>query len=225
MNRQEYIRTLYITALEKYFARFSDWEARAKGGRANLLSIYLARAQFDYDPGINFGFPIYFVINSGIEYDLPHTLDNIIILPPRFKDNMYIIAHEFMHVYFRNYRSAALIEFAARRGIVYINRPLMPREITNPDTAYHTGLKISGGAIVFIALEWAARETYYTYSANKFAEGPSKCSKGPSKCSKGNIRRATAAEIREYNTRLPYPQNYHPEEILAGLFANKYFQI
>ena len=193
---------LYTRELKIYFARMLPSERIA---RNCTIENYTSRAvymvpRFGYI-NIKLPFTVYFVINSGIEYDYPHTLGNIIILPLNVDNITEVVRHEMMHIYFHFYKSQALKLFCKNKNIIKITRDLMPGEITNPDTYYHTGL-YAGGIIIFVALIHDVvtyKKAYYVWNGHK-------------------IRPARRKEILYYDLTLPYKQNYHPEEILANIY-------
>ncbi len=183
----------YKIALNKYFARLSPFEKKMKKGDAgSLMEKYTKNAK------------IYgkIVVNEDVEFDLPHTLDDFIIIPKKIlnlPDLDKIILHEATHIYFRYNRSQELIDFCRKNSIVMIQRPRLWNEITNPDTYYHTGL-VMGDKIIFVVLVWELKKKYFTYDVPL-------------------IRKSTKEEINYYNKKLPFEQNYHPEEILAFLVS------
>lgn len=201
----------YKLALIKYFSRLSNTEKIIKCGSTDLgifLHKYMKNAIYDTDCILTMRIQkllrkhnAYVILNKDIEYNFPHTLDNLIIVfePPTYK----LIIHELTHIYFRrNPMCNIVVSFCRANNIVILKRNKLDREITNPDTYYFTGLYYAR-RIIFIALMHSGttyRPLYLTYIG-------------------GQIRRATTKEITYYNNILPYGQNYHPEEILAEIIS------
>ena len=196
---------IYSQALLKFFKRFSPYEIERKckypiKSINNLLLTYLEHADYSYKPtgSIWFNMDVYVVINKDIEFDLPHTLDNIIIMPKKYIGSEYILQHELKHIYFRYFKCNLIDKFCNDHNIIIIKRTKTPAEITNPDTYYNCGLNCPD-RIIFVVLEWGPVSKYYVYMKHIKKVLP-----------------ANTAEINYYNKKLPYSQNYHPEEILAG---------
>jgi hypothetical protein len=213
MQFQKCTPELYHLAVEKHFARLTVDELILRydsPDAAAIMKKYVAHAEYPEPPPLLPQYfcayhTIYFVYND-VEYNFPHTLNNIIILPKYFKNvspNVFreTIVHELMHIYFRYHRSAALHEFCQKKSIMQIYRPRFRREITNPDTYTTTGIRF-GGKILFVVLVHPYEPRYYSRDVQF-----------------GVIRPATESEKKQYNFVLPYPQNEHPEEILAHLVA------
>lgn len=192
----------YITALKKYFDRFSEYEIILKCGvndKNVLLNRYLLNAQFipTNVAGIDG-----VVLNSGVEFELPHTLDRLIIIPKKIAtyDINEILRHELIHICFRYGGLRDLLyDYCRSMQITPIVRPKFEKEISNPDTRDYYGLAV-GTKIIFIVLEKGPKKMYYT------AEN-------------GVTRQATINEQSYYDKKLPYEQNYHPEEIIATILA------
>ena len=205
----------YHGALIRYYDRMNEEQRH----RAGMIDRYMSRARY-MAPGprvvkalrIRLPMTVYTVYNEGVEYDFPHTLEDIIILPWHMRNAsiatmIQTLHHELMHVYFHHYPCRALGEFCTREGIIRIRRPWMRGEIINPDTTYHTGMWCPvTGVILFIALIDNGREHYdKAYHAMNSAD----------------IRPATEWERRWYDWRLPYEQNEHPEEIIATIMGRE----
>jgi len=201
---------MYKSELVKYFSRMTGDEILMKAPDANIMAKYLKNARYRVPAGVRPAFSInadvFFVINSGIEYDLPHTLGFIIILPENSSNLNEIITHELVHIYFRNYRTEIVRDFCKSKNIKTIERPRLMREITNPDTYYKTCLLCEGGAIFVALIDYTKFFLKKYYFTNGFT-----------------IRTATCAEIKLYDLTLPYEQNEHPEEMLAELITRAYF--
>lgn len=201
----------YTAALKQYFKRMS-YDQRS---RKPTIEFYLARAQYieprSFTVRIILPINIYILYTSGVEYDFPHTLDDIIIIPLKYLNASQLnydimMNHEIMHIYFHHYKCPILKHFCAKYHIIRINRQAMPGEITNPDTLYYTALKMDH-RYIFIALidgDPMYVKKYYVIDNNI-------------------IRPCTSAEQFYYDNRLPYSQNEHPEEILATKISNYVF--
>lgn len=198
---------MYRNELSKYFKRLSPDELMFKSPNEPIMYKYLKNARYEVPRNIrapfNINMDVYFVINKDIEYNCPHTLGAIIIIPEDTDAND-VIAHELLHVYFRNISRQVIFDFCKAKNIKAIIRPRMPREITNPDTNYNTCLLYGKGAL-FVALIDLTRFFIKNYYYTDF---------------KG-IRFATPEEIRYYNLVLPYEQNEHPEEMMAEMLSER----
>jgi hypothetical protein len=211
---------IYGAELKKHFNRMPEYEKEMKGGSANLLNIYLRSARFRIPRGkieIRYDLPItiYFVVNRGIEYDLPHTLGSVIIIPDIYendKDLSKIIFHELVHIYFRNFGTKYIEKFCADKGLVKIRRERVPNEITNPDTYYETALKYGNGHI-FVALVDTGSYLGIRYFEKKYFFTLDR-----------DTRPATKEERQYYDITLPYNQNNHPEEMVAELLSEKLYK-
>ncbi len=196
----------YINALKEYFSRLHSWELKHKNINSYIQNAYYT----DYVYETEKTFPFYILKNinvrivftkKNIEYGLPHTLQNIIIIPLNsinLGNINSIIDHELIHIYCRyNTILPNTIPYLFK-----IKRPFFYGEITNPDTIDFEGMYI-GSNIVFIVLMHdtdSYKKIYYSF-----------CEK------KKYLRRAFYSEIKTYNKRLPFNQNYHSEEIIAVL--------
>lgn len=195
---------LYIDALNKYYKRIDNHELLLRFGScinlAEFIEIYTKNAIYGYVPNYNLDIQICIciVINKNIEYNLPHTLDNIIILNEQYKYDKKILMHEIMHIYFRYFYSPVLDIFCRSKSLIKIYRNKFIDEITNPDTYDYYALNYSG-ILIFVYLTLDATPIYMTNCNNI-------------------TRRSTHEEIRIYDYNLPYKQNYHPEEILAQFY-------
>jgi hypothetical protein len=207
---------MYRQELAKHFSRMSAYEIRQKSLGLDLQEVYGRRAQYrvprgPYKTPFSIPITIYFVINEGIEYDLPHTLGQIIILPVHLeysRDLSKIICHELVHIYFRIFSTTTVADFCGYKNIVRLRRNRMSAEITNPDVYYYSGLMYGKNSAIFVALEdiGAGLEKRY------YVAGPNFC------------RKASVAEIYYYDLCLPYSQNDHPEEMIAEMLASLYFK-
>jgi len=189
---------MYLRAVQEYIDSLDEEEATH-----HSINDYLRNAR-EIKPKVSWivppPLPIVFIINSGIQYDAPHTMGNCIVIPERYNASNfdYICNHEIIHIYFRYCKSRALQEFCQWKGIVKVNRPRMRGEITNPDTSYKTALKSPWGLI---------SPVIYSPNDVKFIT------------LKESWQLSKKQEIDFYNRTLPYEQNYHPEEILAELYS------
>ena len=115
-------RVIYSNALINFFNRMSDDEKILKCGSAknsDMLKLYLKNADYSHQSIQG----IYIVINNGVEFDLPHTLDKIIIVPLKYKDKIYqFIDHEMIHIYFRYHQPQIIKNFCNKVGIVNISQ-------------------------------------------------------------------------------------------------------
>jgi len=228
-------KEIYTGALINYYSRLNNYEKGFKGKTRELfLNNYLKNTVYTLPP-INYEqiraklrINIYLIFNNIIEYNFPHTLDNIIIMPAQEydeKDFYSIINHELIHIMFKYFTSNLVKNFMDRTNMVRINRSIMPKEITNPDTSYFTGLKYNN-KIIFIALVHnitTYTKSYYTTSSTTSSITSSTTSSTTSFAgSTGSICKSTNEEIAYYDKHLPYLQNYHPEEILAELYVLNY---
>lgn len=228
---------IYYAALTKYFARMSPEQKQLRPDINTYMSRAIYREPRSCHIAIKLPFIVYIVYTSGVEYDFPHTLDNIIIIPVKYlsapnEDYYRMIAHEMVHIYFHNCSTKIADKFCIRENIVVITREHMPREIVNPDTLYHTALKY-GDHYIFIALIDAGHtyvKKYYTVDNlnNKSIILDKIINITHLNDNKGkitniikseNIRPSTAVERNYYDSQLPYEQNEHPEEIIATIIS------
>ncbi len=201
---------IYSAALNNYFKRMSPMQ------RARVsLNHYLRAASYTIDNltinnfAIQLPMNIYIVRNSGVEYNLPHTVDNVIVIPHNCAVTREIINHELIHIYFHYYPCPALNRFCAREGIIRINRKFIDGEIVNPDTWYQTAVRY-GAQYIFIALI----DMHNNNNNNLYTKHYRVYDRDPNAS-----RAATMEEIAWYNMHLPYYQNEHPEEIIATIMS------
>jgi hypothetical protein len=230
----------YTFALRNFYKRLTPWEKNFKYiSKKKFIESHLQNAQYiniDFKPNIvskkilqdfsRNGLIVYVVVNSGVQFDLPHTLENIIIMPLRFlkesegfllhesaKNELKesenerikneIIAHELFHIYFRYFRLQTLVSFRSMRSIVKIDRNTFVGEITNPDTEDFEGLKIGNKIIFKVLLDGGAKYIEKSFTA-VFLNG-------------WNVRPSNLYEKNLYEQLLPFNQNYHSEEMVAEL--------
>ena len=212
----------YRKALCKYFSRLPPWERKLKGGVEKYMK-YAEEAQIVWTDLTHAyvralasrGVRVRVILNHQIEYNLPHTLENIIVLPvTAHAVSENILLHELTHIYVRTCRPN-LDSFRAQLGLVRIQRKQFYGEITNPDTSGYEGL-LDRDRIIFVAL-FHGKENYVSRYFTAYM--------GDSENIFGRIREASDDERNFYDRRLPYHQNYHSEEILAELVAKKISQI
>lgn len=211
---------IYKSAVLKHFARLSDAELILRYNslsRSDIISDYIKNAEFpNFKYLTDFKlFPAYhtiFIVFNDCEYKFPHTLDNIIILPHYFKtinskEFIKTVNHELAHIFFRYNRSYSLQKFCLSKNIRIMDRPKMLNEITNPDTYTQTSLRAES-KIIFVALIHNNNKGYIQryYCWPDFQD----------------LRLADKTEIDYYDSVLPYPQNEHPEEILAYIVSQEY---
>lgn len=218
----------YTFALRNFYKRLTPWEKNFKYvSKKKFIELHLQNAQYvniDFKPNIvskkilqdfsRNGLIVYVVVNSGVQFDLPHTLENIIIIPSHFlhfraknelseSEKNKIIAHELFHIYFRYFRLRTLVSFRSMRSIVKIERNTFVGEITNPDTEDFEGLKIGNKIIFKVLLDGGAKYIEKSFTA-VFLNG-------------WNVRPSTLYEKNLYEQLLPFNQNYHSEEMVAEL--------
>jgi hypothetical protein len=214
----------YAVALKKFYERLTPWEKKFKYKTFKRF-IYLHTINAEYidiyfKPGImsqrlldefeENNIEVNIIVNEGVQFDLPHTLDNIIIIPKKFLSTAGlndIIAHELFHIYFRFFDSNTLRSFRFIRSIVKLDRQPFVSEITNPDVEDYEGLLIGNKVIFKVLLDGGTGyiEKYFTsiYSGSKCLL----------------TRPASSLEKNVYDQQLPFVQNYHSEEIIAEICA------
>lgn len=188
---------LYTECVKEYLSRIDSSEISQ-----HPLEKYLRHAEYDFSPPPLRDIPVIvgFVINQGIQYDLPHTMGCVVVIPKSLLSSPElpkICEHEIMHVFFRYNYSPKLTHFIKRMGYILIDRPHIRGEITNPDTRGKYGLPTKRG-IVAPVLFSPADVRFITFN--------------------GKWRSSTSEEIAEYHYRLPFRQNYHPEEAWINIF-------
>jgi len=193
----------YTEAVREFINALPDHERNQHSVRH-----YLTNARYGFRPNIKWQFTVPisvgFVVNRDVQWNAPHTMRNIVILPEHImNDDLTVICHhEILHIYFRYFTSPGLRHFATSLGFCIVQRPQYRDEITNPDTlpAKHVALISRWGLIspVVIAPNYCR---FVTKHGNKW-------------------RPSTQTEKQYYNNVLPYPQNYHPQEILCHLLTS-----
>lgn len=170
--------------------------------QSHNLNDYLRSAKYNIVPNCNYPefdqlkITVSFVVNSGVQYDLPHTMGYVIVIPQSMidKDLREICFHEALHVYMRYNCVSAIRTAMIKHDIVYTNRKRFSQEITNPDTTGKIALKY-GNTLISPVIITPFVIRYVTYE-------------------NGNWRSSNDVEIKYYQKKLPFPQNYHVEEIL-----------
>jgi len=216
-------KQIYRSALEKHFARLSTEELIMRFNtkeKQKVIEKYLSTAEYPASRESPSKFPAYhtiYYLYNNVEYNFPHTLDNIIILPtwlqpahPRFSST---ILHELIHIYFRYHDSQALKDFCRKKNIHLMRRPQFPGEITNPDTYYYTC--------------WVHEQRMYFCTLMHIGRGYEKqywCTETGLWLGTRNVnfgyRLCTPDEIRMYDDALPFHQNEHPEEMIAEYISS-----
>lgn len=228
----------YTRALNSFYNRLTPWEKNFKyGSKKKFIDLHLANAHYvnmhfkpskmaakllrDFE---KHNITIYVVLNSGVQFNLPHTLDNIVIIPFSFARPSFslcekedkkevnerknkIISHELFHIYFRYFDSPSLRSFRSVRSIVKLERNTFVGEITNPDTEDFEGLQV-GNKIIFKVLFDSTNNLNNAYFEKYFVAFFS---------SIWHIRPATLYEKKKYDQQLPFNQNYHSEEMIAEM--------
>lgn len=210
----------YAVALNNFYKRLTPWEKKFKyKSFKNFIYLHTINAEYldiYFKPNmisqklINefkiHGIVLFAVINDGIQYNLPHTLDNIIIIPKNLINSSKldnIISHELFHIYFRYFDSTTLKSFRSIRSIVKIIRKPYIGEITNPDVADYEGI-IIGNKLIFKVLFDGVDNYIEKYFTSKYIKN---------ECVSTRI--STSYEKYLYDQRLPFLQNYHSEEMIA----------
>ncbi len=218
----------YEKKLPELFVRFSNHECEIKGGKMQLMERYLKRARpvniHIFVPGpknaqlLSLLEQQVFAIINEVEYNLPHTISNIIVLPPEvfnYKAKKFnaLIIHELMHIYQRSHPAGSI---KLPRGVFApMARPKMPFEITNPDTDHRRYGLHTDNKIIFCALE---DKTGYAYNVHYYVQS----ARGQMSNPQIILRNATKKEIAFYNKQLPFSQNEHINEIQAIIIADFY---
>lgn len=138
------------------------------------------------------------IIVGETPFGAPYTSGQNIYIPAD-KLNKKVLKHEIIHIYFRYFESQTLKDFCKEKNIVKIIRPKFKNEIKNPDTTYDIAL-VSPFGLISPAVTSPGSADFYTFA--------------------NHWRPSTIQEINYYNRKLPFNQNYHPEEILAEIYSS-----
>lgn len=214
----------YAVALNNFYKRLTPWEKKFKyKSFKNFIYLHTINAEYSdiyFNPSMmsqkllnefkKYNIILYVVINDGIQYNLPHTLENIIIIPKYLINSKKldsVISHELFHIYFRYFNSETLKSFRSIRSIVKIFRRPFIGEITNPDVSDYEGILI-GNKLIFKVLFDGNDNYIEKYFTSLYLKG---------ECI--SVRVSTSYEKDLYNQRLPFVQNYHSEEMIAEYCA------